>query len=151
MLSRQRYLIHQTLAESTSISAHKSSCTIRLHCSPGMFSGLPSEECCHLLIAEFISQRSICAPHSFLACLIFIVFAPSILICCCRIAVRNEIAFAYLLQHDQCADTSLLKHEGSVVLQVSKLHNLNRIIQLVHVFMVHLNFTPPLRLRFYIA
>ncbi len=53
-------------------------------------------------------------------CLISIGFPSWILIFFNSMAVRNEMPFAYLLQHDQCADTSLLKHEGSVVLQVWK-------------------------------
>ena len=52
------------------------------------------------------------------AILISIGFPSWILIFFDSMAVRNEMPFAYLLQHDQCADTSLLKHEGSVVLQV---------------------------------
>jgi hypothetical protein len=34
-------------------------------------------------------------------------------------AVRNEIPFAYLVQHDQCVNTSLLRHSNSIVLQVA--------------------------------
>ena len=45
-------------------------------------------------------------------CAIHFFFIP-----CNSMAVRNEVPFAYLLQHDHCADTSLLKHQGSIVLQ----------------------------------
>jgi hypothetical protein len=45
-------------------------------------------------------------------CAIHFFFIP-----CNSMAVRNEVTFAYLLQHDHCADTSLLKHQGSIVLQ----------------------------------
>jgi hypothetical protein len=36
------------------------------------------------------------------------------------LAIRNEIPFAYLVQHDGCSDTSPLMHELSVVLQVQR-------------------------------
>ena len=46
-----------------------------------------------------------------------------------RITVRNEIPFAYLLQHDRCADTSFLEHADSVVLQVCVLDPLHSLRQ----------------------
>jgi hypothetical protein len=47
-------------------------------------------------------------------------FEASNLSLCCRLVVRNEIPFAYLVQHDGCSDTSSLMHEHSVVLQVQR-------------------------------
>ena len=50
--------------------------------------------------------------------LAFVVFATSKLTRYHRMTVRNQITFAYLVQHDRCVDTSFLEHADSVVLQV---------------------------------
>ncbi len=118
----QPCMICQTLAEGIIISAPKNSRIINLHCSPGVFSGLLLGALCHyFLLSVFSFPPSTCTPHTKI-CHILVVLTSWILILLHSLAVRNEIPFAYLLQHDQCADTSLLKHGGAVVLQVRKPH-----------------------------